>query len=63
MVRVEIPDDPLDWRPQEPLVTRTPVTIRDPIVEVCAPDRQTKTGRRGLTCSGQPPRSFARYNP
>jgi bifunctional non-homologous end joining protein LigD len=33
MVRVEIPDDPLDWRPQEPLVTRTPVTIRDPIVE------------------------------
>ena len=33
MVRVEVPDDPLDWRPQEPLVTRTPVTIRDPIVE------------------------------
>ncbi len=28
-----VPDDPLDWRPQEPLVTRTPVTIRDPIVE------------------------------
>jgi bifunctional non-homologous end joining protein LigD len=27
------PDDPLDWRPQEPLVTRVAVTIRDPIVE------------------------------
>jgi bifunctional non-homologous end joining protein LigD len=30
---VGIPNDPLEWRPQEPLVTRTPVTIRDPIVE------------------------------
>jgi bifunctional non-homologous end joining protein LigD len=29
----DVPDDPLDWRPQEPLVTRTPVTIRDPVVE------------------------------
>lgn len=28
-----VPDDPLDWRPQEPLVTRTLVTIRDPIIE------------------------------
>lgn len=27
------PADPLDWRPQEPLVTRTPVRIDDPIVE------------------------------
>ena len=26
----ELPEDMLDWRPQEPLVTRTPVTIRDP---------------------------------
>jgi ATP-dependent DNA ligase len=29
----DVPEDPLDWRPQQPLVTRTPVTIRDPIVE------------------------------
>jgi ATP-dependent DNA ligase len=28
-----VPDDPLDWRPQEPLVTRVPVTIADPVVE------------------------------
>ena len=29
----DLPDDPLEWRPQEPLVTRTPVTIRDPVIE------------------------------
>jgi ATP-dependent DNA ligase len=29
----DLPDDPLDWRPQEPLVTRLPVPIRDPVVE------------------------------
>lgn len=28
-----IPDDPLEWRPQMPLVTRVPVRIADPIVE------------------------------
>jgi ATP-dependent DNA ligase len=28
-----LPDDPLDWRPQEPLVTRVSVPIRDPVVE------------------------------
>lgn len=28
-----VPDDPLDWRPQLPLVTRVPVRIVDPIVE------------------------------
>ena len=33
MAPPRIPDDPLDWRPQEPLVTRVAVTIRDPIVE------------------------------
>ena len=33
MAPPRIPDDPIDWRPQEPLVTRVPVTIRDPIVE------------------------------
>ena len=33
MARPRIPDDPLDWRPQEPLVTRVGVTIRDPILE------------------------------
>ena len=27
------PADPLDWRPMKPLVTRRPLTIRDPIVE------------------------------
>ncbi len=30
---MDLPADPLDWRPQEPLVTRTPVRITDPIVE------------------------------
>jgi ATP-dependent DNA ligase len=29
----DVPADPLEWRPQEPLVTRTPVTIRDPVIE------------------------------
>jgi ATP-dependent DNA ligase len=29
----DVPVDPLDWRPQEPLVTRTPVRIVDPVVE------------------------------
>ena len=33
MAPPRVPDDPLDWRPQEPLVTRVAVTIRDPIVE------------------------------
>jgi ATP-dependent DNA ligase len=33
MAPPEIPDDPLDWRPQQPLVTRVPVPIRDPVVE------------------------------
>lgn len=33
MAPPRIPDDPLDWRPQAPLVTRVAVTIRDPIVE------------------------------
>ena len=33
MAPPRIPDDPLDWRPQEPLVTRVTVKIRDPIVE------------------------------
>ncbi len=28
-----VPEDPLEWRPQEPLVTRVPVPIRDPVVE------------------------------
>jgi ATP-dependent DNA ligase len=28
-----VPDDPLEWRPQLPLVTRVPVRIPDPIVE------------------------------
>jgi ATP-dependent DNA ligase len=28
-----VPDDPLDWRPQIPLVTRRPTTIQDPVVE------------------------------
>ena len=29
----DLPDDTLEWRPQEPLVTRTPVTIRDAVIE------------------------------
>jgi ATP-dependent DNA ligase len=29
----DVPTDPLEWRPQEPLVTRVPVTIRDPVIE------------------------------
>jgi ATP-dependent DNA ligase len=33
MAPPRIPNDPLEWRPQEPLVTRVAVTIRDPIVE------------------------------
>lgn len=33
MKRAEVPADPLDWRPQMPLVTRVAVTIRDPIIE------------------------------
>ncbi len=33
MARPELPEDPLDWRPQEPLATRMPVTLRDPVVE------------------------------
>lgn len=33
MPLLPIPDDPLDWRPQEPLLTRVPVRIADPIVE------------------------------
>lgn len=33
MPRRPIPDDPLDWRPQVPLVTRKPPTIQDPVVE------------------------------
>lgn len=33
MAATVVPEDPLDWRPQEPLVTRTPVRIADPIVE------------------------------
>ncbi|MBX3030008.1 MAG: hypothetical protein KF809_07590 [Chloroflexi bacterium] len=33
MPRHPIPDDPLDWQPQVPLATRTPVTIHDPVVE------------------------------
>jgi hypothetical protein len=33
MARPQVPDDPLEWRPQVPLVTRVGVTIRDPIVE------------------------------
>jgi ATP-dependent DNA ligase len=28
-----VPADPMEWRPQEPLPTRSPVTITDPIVE------------------------------
>lgn len=28
-----VPDDPLEWRPQMPLVTRVPVRVADPIVE------------------------------
>jgi ATP-dependent DNA ligase len=28
-----VPADPMEWRPQKPLQTRTPVTITDPIVE------------------------------
>ncbi len=28
-----VPPDPLDWRPQVPLVTRLPVTVKEPIVE------------------------------
>jgi bifunctional non-homologous end joining protein LigD len=31
--RASIPDDPRDWRPLRPLVTRVPVTVTDPIVE------------------------------
>jgi ATP-dependent DNA ligase len=27
------PADPLEWRPMKPLVTRRPLTIRDPVVE------------------------------
>ncbi len=33
MKPTRVPDDPLDWRPQVPLVTRVPVAIKDPIVE------------------------------
>jgi ATP-dependent DNA ligase len=33
MPRPSVPDDPLEWRPQEPLVTRTLVTIKDPVIE------------------------------
>jgi ATP-dependent DNA ligase len=29
----DVPVDPIDWRPQRPLVTRVPVPIADPIVE------------------------------
>lgn len=29
----DVPEDPLDWRPQLPLVTRLPTHITDPIVE------------------------------
>lgn len=33
MPRIVVPDDPLAWLPQRPLVTRVPVPIRDPVVE------------------------------
>ncbi len=33
MTRPTVSEDPLDWRPQVPLVTRIAVTIRDPIIE------------------------------
>jgi ATP-dependent DNA ligase len=29
----DVPDDPIEWRPQEPLLTRFPVTIADPVIE------------------------------
>jgi len=29
----DIPDDPREWRPLRPLVTRVPVSVKDPIVE------------------------------
>jgi ATP-dependent DNA ligase len=29
----EIDDDPIEWRPQQPLATRAPVTIEDPVIE------------------------------
>ena len=29
----KVPDDPLDWRPQVPLVTRVPVKVQEPLVE------------------------------
>jgi bifunctional non-homologous end joining protein LigD len=28
-----VPDDPLDWRPQRPLVTRVAVIVKEPLVE------------------------------
>ena len=28
-----VPADPMEWRPQEPLLTRFPVTIADPVIE------------------------------
>jgi ATP-dependent DNA ligase len=28
-----VPDDPREWRPLRPLVTRVPITVKDPIVE------------------------------
>ena len=33
MAPPKVPADPIDWRPQEPLVTRVAVKIADPIVE------------------------------
>jgi ATP-dependent DNA ligase len=32
-LRTAIPDDPLDWRPQVPVVARRSPTVRDPVVE------------------------------
>lgn len=29
----DVPADPMEWRPQEPLPTRSPVTVTDPIIE------------------------------
>ncbi|MFN8517900.1 MAG: hypothetical protein U0667_00605 [Chloroflexota bacterium] len=54
MAAQAIPDDPLEWRPQLPLVTRVPVRIADPIVE------PLWTGERVLAHvdrpTGDPPR-------